>query len=520
VRILVDDAWRDGFLDYWRAPSEYRIAVVAWRVVEPVEDLYFVRPRSFRMVLNYVREIGPIASVRKIRSRLQERARNEKYVSCGLARIVEAPGGGTLQVGRAVAFAAPQHPACAERLALPAGLLAPVEDAALAGFASGEIRHLKAAAPVQTLPLRGWSPHAAVPLAADAIARTVAELTTLAVQTDWSAARRLPAAADPAPQERAAEKARPPRRERPSAVLFGYGNYAKTTILPNVAGALDVRAIHEIDPTQIPLERGPAAWDSAPVLREREDCDVCLVAGYHATHAPLAIEALRRGAAVVVEKPLAVDRAQLDALLDAMQVSGGRLYACFQRRYSPLTALARKDLSVARGEPISYHCIVYEVPLPAAHWYRWPSSGSRILSNGCHWIDHFLFLNDFGDVVAHDVFVARDGTVMCALELENGAAFSMALTSVGSERVGVQDHVELRAGDVTVRIADNSRYRADSTQRTLRSRTVNRTRSYRDMYRDIARRVAAGEPGDSIASVRSSAGAVLALERTHAGLRR
>src|SRR5262249_57472786 len=76
---------------------------------------------------------------------------------------------------------------------------------------------------------------------------------------------------------------------------------------------------------------------------------------------------------------------------EAMGGYKGKVFCCFHKRYSAFNALARKDLQMQLGEPISYHCIVYEVPLPPMHWYRWPSSRSRLITNGCHWIDHFHF---------------------------------------------------------------------------------------------------------------------------------
>src|SRR5207302_6192153 len=103
-------------------------------------------------------------------------------------------------------------------------------------------------------------------------------------------------------------------------------------------------------------------------------------------------------------------REQLDKLLASMRKHDGKVFACFQRRYLPFNAFLRSDLDAPPGSPISYHATVFEVPLPRRHWYRWPNSASRLVSNGCHWIDHFLFLNGFRPVHRQEVFAARDGT--------------------------------------------------------------------------------------------------------------
>jgi hypothetical protein len=100
----------------------------------------------------------------------------------------------------------------------------------------------------------------------------------------------------------------------------------------------------------------------------------------------------------------------------------------------------------------------------------------------------------------------------CSAVLENGAVFSMVLTERGSERLGVRDHIELRSRDVTVRMTDGGLYRSEDSRRILRKARVNKTDSYRDMYRMIARAIAAGAPGDSLASIEIGAQAVLDAE--------
>ena len=181
-------------------------------------------------------------------------------------------------------------------------------------------------------------------------------------------------------------------------------------------------------------------------IRDGETYNVFMIAQFHHTHAPLAIEALKQDGSVLVEKPVAVDKAQLAALIEAINRSRGKIFCCFHKRYSPFNLMAREDLSSQPGEPISYHCIVYEAPLPPDHWYRWPNSKSRLITNGCHWIDHFLFLNGYAEATACELTVAPDrSSANCTIALANGAVFTMVMTYCGSERIGPQDYVELRA---------------------------------------------------------------------------
>jgi len=473
------------------------------------------------MLWNYLGEIGPLNVARKVISRRNERGRNDKRVSCGIGRILAGPEQGDLAPGDHVVFLAPVAPPCVERLVLPSPLVRRVEGAEIPDSPEGGLWYLEDEPEFEEearfwRSLRGWSPWSGRPLPMAATELALKEAAEFVRSTDWSKGRVLPRTADAKVRTtRDGTPARSPDSDtRARAVLFGYGNYAKTTMLPHVGASLRVDRIHEIDPTQIPAADA-RSWDTAPQASPADaEADAFLIAGYHHTHAELACEALRLGAAAVVEKPLATTRADLTRLVRALEETGGRLFACFQRRYHPFNELARRDLGVCPGEPISYHAIVYEVPLPEHHWYRWPNSRTRLVSNGCHWLDHFLYLNDWSDVVAYDVFEAADGTATCAVSLENGACMSMVLTDVGSERVGVQDHVELRAGGATVKITNASRYEAENSTGVLRRKTINKVDAYRRMYETIGRRILHGEPGDSLRSVRSSTELVLNLERT------
>jgi predicted dehydrogenase len=521
MKVLAGGRWLDGFLDYHPLEGEYRVRVLAIANLAYLDDLYFVRPRNVRLVWNYVREIGLREALRKVKSRRDERYRNEKYLSIGIGKVLDAGRGTQHLADRFVAFIAPAHPACAERLTLPAALIRPLElplptrvresEQGILYRAGVEQHPEWAAAAVEAL--RGWNAHSGLNLPDLTTIFTPAACGWLSDEQTWLNATLLSVSGSEPVLERR-ELPIQGASERKSGVLFGYGNYAKVVILPNVAEYVDFACIHEVDPLQIPsTPSGHRSWDTSGDLRPSEAYDACFIAAYHHTHAPLAIAAIERGGYAVVEKPVVTDEAQLEALLRCLATYGRRLFSCFHKRHSRLNDWAREDLARAGGEPVSYHCVVYEVPLPARHWYRWPNSRSRLVSNGCHWIDHFLFLNAYPDVIHTDLTVSRDGTLNCSIELANGAFFTMALTDHGSPRIGVQDHIELRAGGITVRMRNGAYYESESSDRVLRRVKVDRMESYRRMYRTIGRSIAAGEPGDTVESVSVSASTVLALER-------
>ncbi len=522
MRFLLGEKWEDTFLDYYCGHLDYRIRIHAFANLEELTNIYFVRPRSARLLWNYLQEVGFVEVWRKVVSRMQEKYRNEKFVSFGIGEIVQVPSGGTHAIGEAVAFIAPGFPACIERIVLPEDFFIGLPIGVSESPRDDVIRYLSACDPPSLRgdwwkKLRGWTAYSGYELHEWERSELAKCLGELVAKVDWSSARLL--STRPPTQVREKTEYKPTERRgashkrRKRGVLFGYGHYAKTNILPNIHRQIEVAKIHEVDPTQIPpISHGSPGWDTGPIPRDDSDYEVYLIAGYHHTHAPLAVAALAVDAYAVVEKPLAVDANQLTELLAALGTSNGGYFGCFHKRYSPLNDYAITDLRQSVEAPIDYHCIVYEVPLPDLHWYRWPNSKSRLISNGCHWIDHFLYLNGYDEVESMDLDQSPSGTLNCSVTLRNGAYFTMALTDKGSERIGLQEYVELRAGDVTARMINNSSYLAENSSRVLRRFRVNKMVTYKLMYKAIAERIARGEQGDTAQSIRVSTKLILDLE--------
>lgn len=515
---VLGGSWRDGYLDYHRAPGELRIAVGAWCIVERLTDVFLDQPRSIRRVWHYIREVGVRQTLRKIRSRWAERVRDRRVLAVGVGRVVEADEGAAVGVGAGVVFVAPCHPECVERVTLPAALVRPADEGVVGRLGRrGAVQFFESvdtAGLPDTDELAGWSRFSGrpVPPSAGAVLEWAVQMLG---RLDAAAGRPLET-----PGTAVAERSGPaPQRTRGSAVLFGLGNYAKTCILPNLDPRIDVKSIHEIEPTQLPVAAGRSAagrvFDTCESPRPDEDYDVYFIAGYHHTHVPLAVHALRRGCWAVSEKPLVTTRAELDELLSAMGAHPGRYFACFHMRYNPLFELARQDLGVRPGHPIHYHAIIFEVPLVRRHWYHWPVSKSRIVSNGCHWLDHFLHMNEFAPVRRCQIFVGGNGDAHASVELENDATLSLVLTDVGSRRVGVQEHIQMRAGGTTVRVDNSSRYMSEERFRIIRRTRFNKLDTFGKMYSTISTKIMSGQAGDSLESTQRSCELMLTLEEMY-----
>lgn len=515
---ILGKSWLDSYLDYSLCEGRVRIQVSCWANVARVSNMFLEYPRNPLIIWEYLKEVGVRAVIRKIRSRMNESLRNEVYYSVGLGKIVESEDSGAWPDGMAVAFLAPSHPKCVERIVAPSCLVRPVSEDVLAAHADSAGIRLYPEGPKDALveSLVGWQPESGTPADEEGL-RRVFEAQEAYWNTEPGSFELLPVAT-PSPVEQRAARAGDKPGAAMTGIVFGMGNYAKTQIIPNVDRYIQIQAVHELNPTQIGRV-GNQPWSVSTSLDCPEDSryDVHFMAGYHHTHTEQAIVALERGAVAVVEKPLVTTESQLERILETLRRTKGKLFTCFHMRYNPLFALAREDLAVEPGDPIHYACDVFEVALPRYHWYRWPNSGSHLISNGCHWIDHFLFMNDYARPRRQQVIKASNGDTTVTAELENGASLHLHLTHEGSPRIGVQDHVTMRAKDRTVTVMNGSRYLAEGRIRVLRRKRTSRMDAYSRMYRTIAAAIKKGEPGDSLHSIQVMNGLMLDMENAWQG---
>jgi predicted dehydrogenase len=475
---------------YCEYPAEVNVLVAKWIVQVPINDQYISYKTDWRLVSNYIKRIGFLAVLRKIRSRLGESVRNQKIAGIGYGFVVNNDP--EIKKGQPILFFAPNHNPRLNVLVVRRELFIPVETQPI----STEITI--SGLPDEIVQFSGWSPYSGVPIKNELVKASLVGLAKFVGKVD-----------PPNTYPDLKDHINFPDANscKPKVVLFGLGNYAKTVILPNIRQNLHLARVHEIDPDQILGFKGlgSVSIDTSPKPREDLKFDAWFIAGFHHTHADIAIKAIESGSAAVIEKPLATNMDQYNKFLRTVQVAGARpFFSCFQKRYSKMNEFLFEDLGFAAGDRVNMHAIVFEIPLPKNHWYNWPNSGSRLISNGCHWIDYFMFLNQYCEVAEFDVWRPCGTDVTVSVKLKNGAYLSLSLTDVGSPRLGVRDYIQLRVADLTVTMVDGHSYVAENRNRIIRQTQIDPMSSYRRMYQDISKRIALGMPGDEIESLRST----------------
>ncbi|MDP2704144.1 MAG: Gfo/Idh/MocA family oxidoreductase [bacterium] len=526
MRILTGGKWRGGYLDYHRNTAGYRVQVLRFKNLEELKDVYHTRAKSLRLLLNYFPVVGFEGLVTKTWSRLREEKRNEKYVSCGVGKVLQRPDNGRFQEGNIVGFIAPLHPACPERIVLPEELLFSAGGGSAFGGKTDATPELLEGV-ISYIPLspstssgnngtwwkdvRAWSVYSGEKISEELRSRLAEHLKKEITNTDWLKAQNLDVKKPSAVAEIKSSPSTSSGNKK-QGILFGFGNYAKINIIPYMKPFVDIRSVHEADPTQISEGGRVQTWDTCPFPKTDEKADVFFVASYNHTHTPITLHALRQGAYAVVEKPIVMDYEELDELEKVLRTAGRKFFVGFHKRYGLFNKFAREDLGVKPGEPISYHSIVYELIQPKFFWYNWPVSRSTFFANGCHQIDHFLHLNNFSKPKDFDIKLLQDGAIDVWIELENGAVFTTTFSEKGVSRVGPRDFVELKVPNRNVRITDAIQYQSEDNHRIIRKKRIFKTNSYKDMYRTIGKTIAENGEGDTIQSILISAKLMLDLE--------
>ncbi|MCF8176971.1 MAG: bi-domain-containing oxidoreductase [Sulfuritalea sp.] len=115
-----------------------------------------------------------------------------------------------------------------------------------------------------------------------------------------------------------------------------------------------------------------------------------LIATRHDSHAGMVIDALKAGKHCFVEKPLALNDTELDAVIAAHDASPGTLLTGFNRRFSPL---ARRLRDAIGGKPLVMQYRINAGFIPGSHWHQdIESGGGRIVGEVCHFIDLMQFI--------------------------------------------------------------------------------------------------------------------------------
>jgi len=140
------------------------------------------------------------------------------------------------------------------------------------------------------------------------------------------------------------------------------------------------------------IPRVTTDWED---LAKDPSIDAAVVATPNALHAPQTIALLRAGTHVLVEKPMAMNVAECDAMIEASRASGAHLMVAHCWRFHPDVIALREQIAGGElGDIVKTHGYSTHVGWGPSGWFIDPalSGGGALVDMGVHAVDTARFL--------------------------------------------------------------------------------------------------------------------------------
>jgi predicted dehydrogenase/threonine dehydrogenase-like Zn-dependent dehydrogenase len=178
--------------------------------------------------------------------------------------------------------------------------------------------------------------------------------------------------------------------------IIGAGNFTKMTMLPAFKGLnADLKYIVSaggLSGTTLSKKFNieNSSTDLESVLKDAE-VNTVIITTRHNLHAPMVINALNAGKNVFVEKPLALNAAELDDIIKAYENKTNVLTVGFNRRFAP-HAIKMKEV-LGSSSPMNVVATMNAGAIPPEVWvHDLKVGGGRIIGEACHFIDLISYL--------------------------------------------------------------------------------------------------------------------------------
>ena len=232
------------------------------------------------------------------------------------------------------------------------------------------------------------------------------------------------------------------RRQTSDVVRLGFigaGSYATSMLLPHLRERSDVELVTVATTRALSAVNAQRKFGfrtistSVDSVLDDETVDAIFIVTRHHSHASLVCQALERGRAVFVEKPLALTTEQLDTVLGTVEKTGNdRVMVGFNRRFAPLFIDLRQRFGPSSG-PVSARYLVNAGRLNADSWYlNEDLEGSRFAGEGGHFIDTLSALVGHHPVEAYAMGTGSD--IHTTFRFADNSVATISYVTEGSSR--------------------------------------------------------------------------------------
>ncbi|MBD3181066.1 zinc-binding dehydrogenase [Candidatus Poribacteria bacterium] len=254
--------------------------------------------------------------------------------------------------------------------------------------------------------------------------------------------------------------------DRVNIGVIGAGNFARGILLPILKKqkSVDIKCIA----TATGLTAADAGKkfgcnyvtsDYKEMLND-DELDAIFVATRHNLHPVIAIEAIKKGKYVFVEKPLAISMEQLEEVMNIWESFNGNIMVGFNRRFSPFARRIKKFFH-NRKFPLFINYRVNAGPTSKDSWvHDMEEGGGRILGEVCHFVDFIQYMIGLYPNQVYTDMLRRNGktlenmdNISSILTFPDGSIGTINYLSNGDQRYP-KERIEIFGGGSVYAIDD------------------------------------------------------------------
>ena len=228
-----------------------------------------------------------------------------------------------------------------------------------------------------------------------------------------------------------------------NVAVVGAGGFSKGVHLPNLKKLDNIYNIYAImsrtgtNAKAIAKQYGAnyATTDYSEILDD-SNVDMVMICTRHNLHADMAIEAMKKGKAVFVEKPMALNEEQMNKVLETINETNVPYTVGFNRRFSKY-AVEVKNHITNRINPMIINYQMNAGYIPLDHWVHTEEGGGRIIGEGCHIFDLFNYFTNskvksVDSIDCKSKNISQRDNVVVTLKYEDGSLCTLIYTSLGN----------------------------------------------------------------------------------------
>ncbi len=237
------------------------------------------------------------------------------------------------------------------------------------------------------------------------------------------------------------------------------GYFLKKRIGNSIYGVFDINQDNAISFTKY---YGGKVFNGTEEILNSVNIKTLYIASNHSTHTKYAIEGLKAGKTVYLEKPISVNYEQFNDLMKYYVED--KLFVGYNRPFSPSIKHIVSLLNTEQRSPLTLSCFISGHKIPKDNWYRNPEEGTRVCGNIGHWIDLAIhLLNQIGLPEQITISIQNssleevDDNLSITFVSEIGDLITIILTSRTEPFEGINETINFQHSDLIAKIDDYRR---------------------------------------------------------------